>query len=143
MLLTGMTAIKNILLLVTAFLLNGCVHLSKVAPDVRALFLPQQEVRDCQRARVVFPVGIYTPEIQSAHGVYYLAPTPILVEGVVIGGGYRGGVFIARDGRHAAWFGDARDDADERAGTLLGAMGAASPKLWFFSPQLPVQAAER
>ncbi|MFM7606958.1 MAG: hypothetical protein ACKO8Z_17390 [Prosthecobacter sp.] len=136
-----MPAIKTILLLAIGLLLNGCVQLSQPAPGSRALFLPQQEIRSCQRARVVFPAGTYTPEIQSDYGVYHLAPTPILVEGVVIGGGYRGGVFVAHDGRHAAWFGDARDDADERAGTLLGAIGAASPKLWLFTPKLPLQAA--
>lgn len=105
--------------------------------------LVQQEIRECQRARVVFPVGVYTPEIKSERGTYYVAPAPVRVEGVLLGGGDRGGVFIANDGRHAAWFGDARDDADDRAGTLLGAIGAGAPKLWVFSPALPLKPVAR
>ena len=78
-----------------------------------------------------------------AANTYYVAPAPVRVEGVLIGGGDRGGFFIANDGRHAAWFGDARDDADDRAGTLLGAIGAGAPKLWVFSPALPLKPVAR
>lgn len=137
-LLAGMPAMKTSLLLVAAVVLNACVPLSPPATDAKPLSLAQQETRECQRARVVFPAGTYTPEIKSERGTYYVAPTPVRVEGVLLGGGDRGGFFIANDGRHAAWFGDARDDADDRAGTLLGAIGAGAPKLWVFSPALPL-----
>jgi hypothetical protein len=142
-LLALMPAMKTALLLVAAVVLNACVPLSPPAADAQPLSLAQQETRECQRARVVFPAGTYTPEIKSERGTYYVAPAPVRVEGVLIGGGDRGGVFIANDGRHAAWFGDARDDADDRAGTLLGAMGASAPKLWLFSPTLPLTPATR
>jgi|GEM_PF-931310 len=142
-LLAGMPVMKSSLLLVVAVVLNACVPLSPPPSDANPLTLAQPETRECQRARVVFPAGTYTPEIKSERGVYYLAPSPVRVEGVLLGGGDRGGVFIANDGRHAAWFGDARDDADDRAGTLLGAIGAGAPKLWVFSPLLPLKPVAR
>jgi hypothetical protein len=142
-LLAGMPVMKTALLILAAAALNACVPLSPPPSDAHALTLSQPETRECQRARVVFPAGTYTPEIKSERGVYYLAPSPVRVEGVLIGGGDRGGVFIANDGRHAAWFGDARDDADDRAGTLLGAIGAGAPKLWVISPLLPLKPAAR
>lgn len=120
--------------------LSSCVPLTQVEPKSGSFSLAAEEKRDCKAARVVFPAGVYSPEIASERGTYYLAPGPMRTEGVLLGGGYRGGVFVAKDGRHAAWFGDARDDADERAGTLLGAIGASSPKLWVISPALPLQA---
>jgi len=118
--------------------LAACVPLTPPPAGTGELKLAQEEKRECKAARVVFPPGVYRPEIASEKGIFYLAPAPMRTEGVLIGGGYRGGLFIARDGRHAAWFGDARDDADERAGTLLGAMGASAPKLWVINPRLPV-----
>jgi hypothetical protein len=142
-LLAGMTAMKTAVLLFAAVVLSACVPLSPPATDARPLSLAQEEVRECQRARVVFPAGTYTAEIKSERGTYYLAPAPVRVEGVLLGGGDRGGVFIANDGRHAAWFGDARDDADDRAGTLLGAIGASAPKLWVFSSTLPLKPVAR
>jgi hypothetical protein len=110
----------------------------KTPSDLSNVLLAQEEKRDCQKARVVFPAGIYKPEIQSEHGTYYLAPAQMRTEGVLIGGGYRGGLFIGNSGYQAAWFGDARDDADERPGTLLGAIGASAPKLWPIKPPLSI-----
>lgn len=128
--------------LITACL-PACVSLTAPPDGTCSLTLAQEEKRDCKAARVVFPAGVYTPEIASERGIFYLAPAPLKTEGVLIGGGYRGGLFIARDGRQAAWFGDARDDADERAGTLLGAIGASAPKLWVITPRLLVTPAAR
>jgi hypothetical protein len=132
--------LSSLLFLVVS--LGACVPLTKPAADAGALVLAQEEKRKCKAATVIFPAGTYTPEVQSERGIYYTASSPVRTEGVLIGKGYRGGLFIARDGRHAAWFGDARDDADERAGTLLGAIGASAPKLWVISPKLPVTPAK-
>ncbi|MBK8038699.1 MAG: hypothetical protein IPK22_16450 [Verrucomicrobiaceae bacterium] len=121
--------------------LSSCVPLTQPATKTGSLTLPQEEKRQCKAARVIFPAGVYTPEVASERGTYYLAPAPMRTEGVLLGKGYRGGIFVANDGRHAAWFGDARDDADERAGTLFGAIGASAPKLWLVSPNLPLQPA--
>lgn len=129
---------KYLLRLLSLALLPACVPLTAPTTSTGTLHLAQEEKRECKAARVIFPAGTYTPEIASERGTYYLAPAPMRTEGVLLGGGYRGGVFVAKDGRHAAWFGDARDDADERAGTLLGAIGASAPKLWVISPALPL-----
>jgi hypothetical protein len=128
---------KHLLRLFSLALLPACVPLTQPT-STGSLHLAQEEKRDCKAARVVFPAGNYTPEVASERGTYYLAPGPMRTEGVLLGGGYRGGIFVARDGRHAAWFGDARDEADERAGTLLGAIGASAPKLWVIDPRLPL-----
>ncbi|MBL9130820.1 MAG: hypothetical protein JNG86_06455 [Verrucomicrobiaceae bacterium] len=124
-----------------SIMMTSCVsltELSKVAPGTGDIIISQEERRECKAARVILPAGRYTPEVQSDLGVYYLAPARIRTEGVLISGGYRGGLFIARDGRQAVWFGDARDDADERPGTLMGAIGVAAPKLWPFKPAISV-----
>ncbi len=118
--------------------LMACAPMLKTPSERSNVLLAQEEKRDCKKARVVFPAGIYKPEIQSEHGTYYLAPAPMRTEGVLIGGGYRGGLFISNSGIQAAWFGDARDDADERPGTLLGAVGASAPKLWPIKPPLAI-----
>ncbi len=118
--------------------LMSCAPMLKTPSEQSNVLLAQEEKRECKKARVVFPAGIYTPEIQSEHGTYYLAPAQMRTEGVLIGGGYRGGLFIGKTGYQAAWFGDARDDADERPGTLLGAIGASAPKLWPIKPPLTI-----
>jgi hypothetical protein len=128
----------TVFFLVCLPLLGACVPLRKVAPTLPALRLAQEEARQCQRARVVFPAGDYRAEVESERGVFYAAPGEVRVEGVLIGGGERGGLFVARDGRHAAWFGDARESANERPQTFLDAVGASSPKLWLLDEQLPV-----
>jgi hypothetical protein len=134
------SSMKFLLLsLLTLATISSCVPLTQPAAKTGSLTLPQEEKRACKAARVIFPAGVYTPEIASERGTYYLAPSPMRTEGVLLGKEYRGGIFVANDGRHAAWFGDARDDADERAGTLLGAIGASAPKLGVISPSLPLQ----
>lgn len=128
----------NRLILLLPFVLLSCAPLSQPAPHASSIVLAKEEGRECKKARVILPAGVYTPEVQSESGIYYLAPAELRTERVLIGGSYRGGLFISKTGAQAAWFGDARDDADERPGTLLGAIGASSPKLWPFSPPVPV-----
>ena len=128
----------RLLALLLPLSLVACAPLSQPASNAPPVSLAQEEKRECKKARVVLPPGVYTPEVQSERGIYYVAPTDLRTERVMIGGSYRGGLFVANEGWHAAWFGDARDDADERPGTLLGAVGASAPKLWPFSPPLPV-----
>ena len=128
----------NRLFLLLPFVLISCAPLSQPGTRANSIVLAKEEGRECKKARVILPAGVYTPEVQSESGIYYLAPAELRTERVLIGGSYRGGLFISKTGAQAAWFGDARDDADERPGTLLGAIGASSPKLWPFSPPVPV-----
>ena len=133
-------SMNRLLLLLPLFLIS-CAPLSKPSTTSGAIVLAKEEKRDCKKARVVLPAGVYTPEVQSETGTYYLAPAELRTERVLIGGSYRGGLFISNAGGQAAWFGDARDEADERPGTLLGAIGASSPKLWPFSPPVTISPA--
>ncbi|MBE7496706.1 MAG: hypothetical protein HS117_17325 [Verrucomicrobiaceae bacterium] len=116
----------------------ACVPLRKVDPGAHSILVATEQSRECKAARVIFPAGEYSPEVSCERGTYYLAPARLRTEGVLLGGGYRGGLFIGRDGKQAAWFGDARDAAEERPSTLLGAVGASAPKLWPFQPVISV-----
>lgn len=127
---------KRFFLAAVPLLMVSCAPIRKPTDGMTPIVIAEETTRDCKKARVILPAGTYTPELQMDRGDYYLAPADLRTEGVLLGGKYRGGLFIARDGRQAAWFGDARHDTEERPSTLLGAIGAGAPKLWPISPPI-------
>ncbi|MBL9179282.1 MAG: hypothetical protein JNM65_14560 [Verrucomicrobiaceae bacterium] len=128
-------------LLVTSVLLASCGSVQLAATDAPGLVLATEETRDCGRGRVVFPAGEYKAEVISAEGIYYKAPKPIRTYGVLIGRSEQGGVFVSNavGNPQAAWFGDPKDNVDERPATFLGAIGWSAPKLWPCAPRLPLR----
>lgn len=124
----------------TSLLLAACGSVRPVPADAPAIVLSQEEARECGQGRVVFPVGIYQPEAASEKGIYYAAPSPLRTSGVLISRSKRGGIFVSNgQNTQAAWFGELRSDTDESPGTLLGAIGWSAPKLWPYTPRLPLR----
>lgn len=127
------------LLFVAPLLLVSCRSV-KIAPtNVPGIIVAQDEVRDLRQGQTRFPAGLYKAEVVAADGTYYKAPTRLKTLGVLIGRSKEGGIFVsnAKGNPQAAWYGDPRDDADERPATLFGAVGMGAPKLWKLTPRIP------
>ncbi|MFO1482128.1 MAG: hypothetical protein U1F71_02080 [Verrucomicrobiaceae bacterium] len=130
--------LPRLFFLVIVPLLASCGSVSLPPANAPSLMLAQDEERECGQGRVLFPAGEYKAEVVSANGTYYKAPKRIRTLGVLIGRSEEGGVFVsnAAGNPQAAWFGDPRDNVDERPGTLLGAIGMTAPKLWSYTPRI-------
>ncbi len=126
-------------LVVAPLLLASCGSVQLAPVSAPGLVVAQEEVRDLGQGKIVFPAGVYPAEVVSDKGTYYKAPRRLKTLGVLIGRSEVGGIYVSNYAGTppAAWFGDPRDEADGRAGTLLGAMGAGAPKLWKLSPPIP------
>lgn len=123
----------------TCLLLAACSSVEIPAPDAPGIVVAADETREIGQGKILFPAGVYKAEVVSASGTYYKAPRRLKTLGVLIGRSEEGGIFVsnAEGSPQAAWFGDPRDDVDESPGTLLGAMGMSSPKLWKLTPRIP------
>lgn len=100
------------------------------------------EIRECGQGRVQFPGGVYTAELVSTRGTYYLAPEPLKTLGVLLGRAERGGIYVSNGpgNPQSAWFGDLRDAATAtKPSTLFEAVGAHSTRLWPYAPKIPFQ----
>lgn len=125
--------------LLPALLLAACSTVEIAPGDAPGIVVAQDETRELGQGKILFPAGVYKAEVVSSTGTYYKAPRRLKTLGVLIGRSEEGGIFVsnAQGNPQAAWFGDPRDDADESPGTLLGAMGMSSPKLWKLTPRIP------
>lgn len=126
----------------TSVLLASCSSVELAATDAPGVVLAAEEIRECGQGRILFPAGEYKAEVVSSTGTYYKAPKRIRTLGVLIGRSEEGGIFVsnAAGNPQAAWFGDPKDNVDESPGTLFGAIGWSAPKLWPYSPRIPLQA---
>ncbi|MFN0075489.1 MAG: hypothetical protein ACKVY0_03335 [Prosthecobacter sp.] len=131
------TAILSALIVTLLLVACGSVELAK--SDAPSLVVDQDEERVCGQGKILFPAGEYRAEVAAANGIYYKAPKRIRTLGVLIGRSEEGGIFVANatGNPQAAWFGDPRDNVDERPGTLFGAIGWSAPKLWPYTPRIP------
>lgn len=136
-----MTFSRLLCFLVTPLLLASCGSVQLATTDAPGLVLATEEIRDCAQGRIVFPAGEYKAEVTSAEGIYYKAPKRIRTLGVLIGRSEEGGIFVSNTAGNpqAAWFGDPQDNVDERPATLFGAIGWSAPKLWPYTPRVPLQ----
>lgn len=128
-------------LVLTPLIMAACGSITPAPAGTAGIVVGPNETRDCGQGRVTFPAGVYVPEVVSAKGTYYLAPAPLRAKGVLLGRAERGGIFVSNQSGNpqAAWFGDLRDTVDEKPSTLLGAMGVSAPKLWPYTPRIPIQ----
>lgn len=126
-------------LFLSPLLMASCGSIAPAPEATSGIVIGPNEVRQCGQGRVTFPAGVYQAEVVSPKGTYYLAPELIRTQGVLIGRGSRGGIFVSSSpgNPQAAWFGDLRDTVDEKPSTLLGAMGVSAPKLWPYTPRVP------
>lgn len=129
----------RLLLLVPAFLLASCKSVEVASVDAPGILVAQEETREVGQGKILFPAGLYKAEVVSPKGTFYKAPRRLKTLGVLIGRSEEGGIFVSNSqgSPQAGWFGDPRDEVDESPGTLLGAMGMSSPKLWKLSPRIP------
>jgi hypothetical protein len=84
---------------------SGCASLQTVSPETPSITLDREYKRTFDNAigSVVFPAGVYRPNFQTERGIYYLAPTAIIVGSARIGG-----LFIpySQGNEQACWLSD-------------------------------------
>ena len=119
----------------------ACGSISPVPSGTSGIVIGPNEIRECGQGKVQFPAGVYTAEVVSEKGTYYLAPELIRTKGVLMGRAERGGIFVsnAPGNPQAAWFGELSDTVEEKPSTLFAAVGIKAPKLWPYTPRIPFQ----
>lgn len=122
-------------------LLAACGSIAPAPKTTSGIVVGPNEVRECGQGRVEFPAGVYTAEVVSEKGTYYLAPALLRTKGVLLGRGERGGIFVSNlaGNPQAAWFGDVGEILEEKPSTLFAAVGVSAPKLWPYTPKIPFQ----
>src|SRR5438093_664100 len=95
-------------LLLFSVLAVGCKSVQQIGANTPAIVIKQPEHRPTVLGgSVEFPVGIYSPDFQTDKGVYYLAPTKLVVSGLGMHRPKRGGLFVPHpndsDQRQAMW----------------------------------------
>ena len=114
-----------------AILLASCASAQVVPAGTSTITLNMPQRRPAGLGFVVFPAGTYTPDFQTADGIYYRAPTHLAGGGPGFSRPLRGGLFIPFANRpnqnQAAWF-----DEQENASLLLAAT-TSTTRLWRFS----------
>jgi hypothetical protein len=131
---------RGFLILLTSLALVACARGPKMKPpaeDARRLMLDHAVTREHRDGRVIFPAGLYTPEAQSAEGVYYSAPQRLETGSIVRGGYEHGGLFIRHDGVQMAWVGQPGYQLQQAPGTILGLHGVERPQRMGFSQPVP------
>lgn len=128
-------------LVLAPLLLAACGSIAPVPTGTSGIVVGPNELRECGQGKVQFPAGLYTAEVVSEKGTYYLAPEPIRTKGVLLGRAERGGIFVSNlaGNPQAAWFGDLKASVEEKPSTLFAAVGVRSPKLWPYTPRIPFQ----
>lgn len=131
-------AVQPVTLLALAFvpvLLSSCAAPSElVAPSTPPMWLAANDVRKVRATTMSFPDGVYTPSFQTRSGVYYKAPSNIIVRGLGMTMIKQGGVFIPfpteSDQRQGVWY-------DETGQDIIGAMASQPTHKYSFAPPLP------
>ena len=132
--------IKQILpLLLFAVLVVGCKSVQPIAANTPAIVVKKPEHRPTVLGGSVdFPVGVYSPDFQTDKGIYYLAPTKLVVNGLGMHRPKRGGLFLPHqnnpDQRQGMWL-----DQEEGSGGLFGAGASSTTRLWRFDVPLPLE----
>ncbi|MCF7789320.1 MAG: hypothetical protein K9N47_24575 [Prosthecobacter sp.] len=106
-------------LALSPLLLAACGSIAPVPSGTSGIVVGPNEIRECGQGKVQFPAGVYTAEVVSEKGTYYLAPERIRTKGVLMGRAERGGIFVssAPGNPQAAWFGDLSATVKEKPGT--------------------------
>src|SRR5438105_6471029 len=101
--------IKRIIpILLFAVLSVGCKSVQPIAGNTPSIAVKTPQHRPTVLGGSVdFPAGIYAPDFQTDQGIYYLAPTKLVVSGLGMHRPKRGGLFVphsnALDQRQAMW----------------------------------------
>lgn len=134
-----MKILRVLTLLAVPFCFDSCSSVELASTDLPPIEVAEATNRVCGQGEIVFPAGVYQAEVTSAQGTYYKAPKRIRTLGVLIGRSEEGGIFVSNSAGNpqAAWFGDPKDNVDERPSTLFGAIGWSAPKLWPYKPRVP------
>ncbi len=121
--------------------LAACGSIAPAPASNTGIVIGPNEIRECGQGKVQFPTGVYTAQVVSEKGTYYLAPERIRTKGVLMGRAERGGIFVsnAPGNPQAAWFGDLSENTEEKPSTLFAAIGVSEPKLWPYTPKIPFQ----
>jgi hypothetical protein len=96
-------------LIVAALLLTSCATSYRPAPPgTQAITIANVEERKVRAGvRVILPVGDYVPDLATDDGIYYLAPSSVILANPIYQTPGRGGLFVpfptAKDQRHAVW----------------------------------------
>ena len=91
---------SRLILVLAALSLSACaITVQPVASGTRPITLDASYTKNILPfGSVVFPKGVYQPTFQDDGGVFYEAPTHLLVNGGLIPGSpFRGGLFIPND----------------------------------------------
>lgn len=95
-------------ILLFAIVAVGCESVQPVAANTPSIILKKAENRSrAFGSSVDFPAGVYAPDFQTDEGIYYMAPTKLIFNGMGIHRPQGGGLFVAHpkssDQRQGAW----------------------------------------
>ncbi|HEX3856405.1 MAG TPA: hypothetical protein VHY30_03800 [Verrucomicrobiae bacterium] len=109
----------------------GCESVQPIAENTQSIVIKKPANRPIGLGRSFdFPIGVYVPDFQTKEGIYYLAPTKLIVNALGTHRPRRGGLFVpsqnSSDKRQAAWL-----DQEEDSGVLTAGFSSTT-SLWRF-----------
>ena len=116
-------------LLALTLVVSGCKSVQPIADNEPSIFIQKTEHRKTgMGGSVDLPKGVYVPDFQTDKGIYYLAPTKIILGALGMHRPVRGGLFVPHkknpDQRQAMW-----QDQQENSG-LLTAGASSTTRIW-------------
>ena len=101
---TKMMPIPRIMALICVVALCGCATVQPVLPEAQTITLDKSYTRNLNTTigSTILPAGVYRPSFQTERGVYYEAPSSVILGRSPC----RGGLFLPNspDEKQACWF---------------------------------------